>query len=116
MMVRCRQSSQKSGAATNAVHLARSLPSIILELARRSSAMLLACSGSSEAHPAWGEEGTKKPPGLRLAIVALLLRQERRSAKVRFAAWHALAAAADWRLPGASFRAAAATPHLSLFR
>ena len=42
-------------------------PSVILELARRSSAMLLACSGSSEAYPAWGEEGTKKPPGLRLA-------------------------------------------------
>ena len=41
--------------------------SIPPELARRSQRSLALGKGPSEACPAWGEEGAKKPPSLRLA-------------------------------------------------
>ena len=65
------------------------------ELARRSSAVLLACSGSSEACPAWGEEETEKPPGLRLASSpsASLARVRSAAGEVRAPPAHRIAAA-----------------------
>ena len=64
---RHRPQSPRIGVATVALSAHPSRETADPELARCSSAVLLACSGSSEACPAWGEEEAKKPPGLRLA-------------------------------------------------
>ncbi len=50
-------------------HRSKTIQTILLELARCSQRYPCLASTSSVAHPAWGEEGSKKPPNLRQAYL-----------------------------------------------
>jgi hypothetical protein len=50
-------------------HRSKTIQTILLELARCSQRYPCLAGTSSVAHPAWGEEGSKKPPSLRQAYL-----------------------------------------------
>jgi hypothetical protein len=66
-------------------HRSKTIQTILLELARCSQRYPCLAGTSSVAQPAWGEEGSKKPPSLRQAYLRRALCGSRGRSKVRAA-------------------------------